>query len=113
MIERIPGAEEFAIAFMVLPICIAGVGIANVVGPPPYMKPSQAIQAPAKTELSKLTPISTNHVPEKTTLPWSCATLRSYANALSRSELERLAASMRMTKEQVAYAKRCLKDTRT
>lgn len=53
---------------------------------------------------------STHHAHERVTLPWSCETIRQATARLTREQIVRLAGVYRLTDQQKAEARRCLKE---
>lgn len=50
--------------------------------------------------------------PERTSLPWSCETIRNAVANLTKEQIERMARIYRLSEQQKADARRCLKEKR-
>lgn len=102
MLRKIPGADAFCVALVLLPICIVPVV--------EYQRLRvKAYPAPKQVEAVKMVNDRLEQASLRFTegLPWSCDQIRLFASTHTREEMLRLA--RRLTAEQRAEAMKCLR----
>lgn len=126
-IRLIPGADGIFITLAVFAICVVCTfgGLAWQPYPGTYIPGTYAEAAPAKkfqdraptaplvptpVTVEKITRASIIPTHEKSSLPWSCETIRRATEKLKPDQIARLARVYRLTEQQMAAARRCLKD---